>query len=85
MAGTHERQVAVPSNSPQPSAGNARVDFRRVAASAGLSAPKYIDPKNATSDGPLGFCRRTGEPPRFRMPDPIRSGPERRTIDAGTA
>ena len=59
MAGTHERQVAVPSNSPQPSAGNARVDFRRVAASAGLSAPKYIDPKNATSDGPLGFCRRT--------------------------
>ena len=28
---------------------------------------------------------RTGEPPRFRIPDPIRSGPERRTIDAGTA
>jgi hypothetical protein len=27
----------------------------------------------------------TGEPPRFRIPDPIRSGPERRTIDAGTA
>jgi hypothetical protein len=26
-----------------------------------------------------------GEPPRFRIPDPIRSGPERRTIDAGTA
>jgi hypothetical protein len=28
---------------------------------------------------------RTGEPPRFRIPDPIRSGPERRTIYARTA
>ena len=26
-----------------------------------------------------------GEPPRFRIPDPIRSGPERRTIYARTA
>jgi len=28
---------------------------------------------------------RTGEPPRFRIPDPIRSGPERRMIYARTA
>jgi Phage integrase, N-terminal SAM-like domain/Arm DNA-binding domain len=27
----------------------------------------------------------TGEPPRFRTPDPIRSGPERRMINAGAA
>ena len=27
----------------------------------------------------------SGEPPRFRIPDPIRSGPERRTIYARTA
>jgi hypothetical protein len=26
-----------------------------------------------------------GEPPRFRIPDPIKSGPERRTIYARTA
>jgi len=26
-----------------------------------------------------------GEPPRFRIPDPIRSGPERRMINARTA
>ena len=29
--------------------------------------------------------RRIGEPPRFRIPDPIRSGPERRMIYARTA
>ena len=28
---------------------------------------------------------RSGEPPRFRIPDPIRSGPERRMINARTA
>jgi hypothetical protein len=28
---------------------------------------------------------RPGEPPRFRIPDPIRSGPEGRTIYARTA
>jgi malate dehydrogenase len=28
---------------------------------------------------------RVGEPPRFRIPDPIRSGPERRMINARTA
>jgi RNA-directed DNA polymerase len=29
--------------------------------------------------------RKAGEPPRFRIPDPIRSGPERRMINARTA
>ena len=28
---------------------------------------------------------KAGEPPRFRIPDPIRSGPERRMINARTA
>jgi hypothetical protein len=32
-----------------------------------------------------GIFARHGEPPRFRIPDPIRSGPERRTIYARTA
>jgi hypothetical protein len=31
------------------------------------------------------WAKRHGEPPRFRIPDPIRSGPERRTIYARTA
>jgi len=29
--------------------------------------------------------QKIGEPPRFRIPDPIRSGPERRMIYARTA
>jgi hypothetical protein len=40
------------------------------------------------SPGGYGMNRASydlGEPPRFRIPDPIRSGPERRTIYARTA
>jgi integrase/recombinase XerD len=33
----------------------------------------------------LGYVAEHGEPPRFRIPDPIRSGPERRMINARTA
>jgi hypothetical protein len=33
----------------------------------------------------LGGLLHDGEPPRFRIPDPIRSGPERRMINARTA
>jgi putative transposase len=33
----------------------------------------------------MGLGDHAGEPPRFRIPDPIRSGPERRMIYARTA
>ena len=39
----------------------------------------------AEPDWPDLLDPQTGEPPRFRTPDPIRSGPERRMINARTA
>ena len=45
----------------------------------------FVLVQEPTFPGCLIRSRAIGEPPRFRIPDPIRSGPERRMINARTA
>jgi transposase len=59
-----------------------RVDTAEQAATECGAAPVTKASGKTTT---VVFRHAVGEPPRFRIPDPIRSGPERRTIDAGTA